>query len=96
LERVGKVVESAYRTQIDHIARQFIGNDSLDVGTDFVGLATAYLAQRELPSYLLIESHASGAMNASSHASFNERTNILVLYCALILHVPAFSVAVNQ
>ena len=95
LERVRQVVECTNRAKIDHIARELVGNNLLNIGGDFVLFATHDLTESVLSSDELSKSNAAGAVNAASHGSLDEGAKLLVFNGALVFHKATFSVAVD-
>ena len=74
LERIWKIVESAYWAQVHHVPRQLISDHAFNVGADLISFTSTDLPQTELSSYHLGEPHTPSAVNASSHAGLNKRT----------------------
>lgn len=96
LERVRQVIKCADWAKVNDIAGKLVVDHSLNVGRNFILLAAHDLTKSKLTSDQLGEADASSAVNAAGHRCLDQRSEVLVLDTALVLHEAAFCVAVDS
>jgi hypothetical protein len=91
----GAVVQRTDRADVGQVAAELGGQHLLDVGVDLSGPAPAGRSQVVIPSDLLGEPDASGAVDAPVHVGDHQRADVLVLDSPFVLVVPACGVPVE-